>query len=162
MPGFPIRIFPDQSLLTAPRDFSQSSTSFIGNIRLGIHCVPLSTFLCIDLTSNWKIPTTCRQSLKNFLTSKLSKNLCLTLEGTFTRNVVAPLLLSSFPILPPQLAFCKVVSRCYFCDKKTSYDLLFYHTSPEVLLNIRLTVSYYTPHPRLLQEILLKIISYFH
>ena len=50
--GFPIRIFPDQSLLTAPRDFSQSSTSFIGIIRLGIHCVLLSTFLCIDLTSN--------------------------------------------------------------------------------------------------------------
>ena len=45
--GFPIRTFPDQSLLTAPRDLSQSSTSFIGNIRLGIRCVPLSTFLCI-------------------------------------------------------------------------------------------------------------------
>ena len=50
--GFPIRKFPDQSLLTAPRNLSQSSTSFIGNIRLGIHLVPLSTFLCIDLTSN--------------------------------------------------------------------------------------------------------------
>jgi hypothetical protein len=37
MPGFPIRTFPDQSLLTAPRDLSQSSTSFIGNIRQGIH-----------------------------------------------------------------------------------------------------------------------------
>ena len=55
--GFPIRIFPDQSLLTAPRDFSQSSTSFFGNIRLGIHFVPLSTFLCIDLTSNCWEPT---------------------------------------------------------------------------------------------------------
>ena len=52
MLGFPIRTFPDQSLLTAPRDLSQSSTSFIGNIRLGIHLAPLSTFLCIDLTSN--------------------------------------------------------------------------------------------------------------
>ena len=52
MLGFPIRRFPDQSLLTAPRNLSQSSTSFIGNIRLGIHLVPLSTFLCIDLTSN--------------------------------------------------------------------------------------------------------------
>ncbi len=38
--------------MTAPQDLSQSSTSFIGNIRLGIRCVPLSTFLCIDLTSN--------------------------------------------------------------------------------------------------------------
>jgi len=52
MLGFPIQKFPVQSLLTAPRDLSQSSTSFIGNIRLGIRCVPLSTFLCIDLTSS--------------------------------------------------------------------------------------------------------------
>ena len=52
MLGFPIRRSPDHSLLTATRSLSQSSTSFIGNIRLGIHCVPLSTFLCIDLTSN--------------------------------------------------------------------------------------------------------------
>ena len=52
MLGFPIRKSPDHSLLTATRSLSQSSTSFIGNIRLGIHCVPLSTFLCIDLTSN--------------------------------------------------------------------------------------------------------------
>lgn len=124
MSGFPIRIFPDQSLLTAPRDFSQSSTSFIGNIRLGIHCVPLSTFLCIDLTSNWKLPITCRQSLKNFLTFKLSKNLRLTLEGAFTRNTVAPLPLSSFPILPLQLAFCKVIIVVIFAIKNTSYDLL--------------------------------------
>lgn len=57
MLGFPIRTFPDQSLMTAPRDLSQSSTSFIGNIRLGIHFVPLSTFLCIDSTSNWNEPT---------------------------------------------------------------------------------------------------------
>ena len=52
MLGFPIRRSPDNSLLTATRSLSQSSTSFIGNIRLGIHFVPLSTFLCIDLTSN--------------------------------------------------------------------------------------------------------------
>ena len=52
MLGSPIRKSPDHSLLTATRSLSQSSTSFIGNIRLGIHLVPLSTFLCIDLTSN--------------------------------------------------------------------------------------------------------------
>ena len=51
--GFPIRIFPDQSLLAAPRDFSQSSTSFFGNICQGIRFVPLSTFLCIDWIGNW-------------------------------------------------------------------------------------------------------------
>lgn len=37
MLGSPIRKSPDQSLLTATRSLSQSSTSFIGNIRLGIH-----------------------------------------------------------------------------------------------------------------------------
>lgn len=57
MLGFPIRKFPDQSLMTALRDLSQSSTSFFGDIRQGIHFVPLSTFLCIDSTSNWLLPT---------------------------------------------------------------------------------------------------------
>ena len=57
MLGFPIRKFPDQSLMTALRDLSQSSTSFVGDIRQGIHFVPLSTFLCIDSTSNWLLPT---------------------------------------------------------------------------------------------------------
>ena len=51
--GFPIRIFPVQSLMTASRDFSQSSTSFIGSICQGIHFVPLSTFLCIDWIGSW-------------------------------------------------------------------------------------------------------------
>ena len=37
MLGFPIQKSPDQSLLTTPRGLSQPSTSFIGNIRLGIH-----------------------------------------------------------------------------------------------------------------------------
>lgn len=37
MLGFPIRNSPDHSLLTATRSLSQSSTSFIGDIRLGIH-----------------------------------------------------------------------------------------------------------------------------
>ena len=34
--GFPIRIFSDRSLYTAPRDFSQCPTSFIGTWRQGI------------------------------------------------------------------------------------------------------------------------------
>ena len=35
--GFPIRVSPDQSLLAAPRSFSQLSTPFIGIQRPGIH-----------------------------------------------------------------------------------------------------------------------------
>ena len=72
MLGFPIRKSPDQSLLTASRGLSQSSTSFIGNIRLGIHLVPLSTFLCIDLTSSCYFAITCYRQLKTqFLLFKL-------------------------------------------------------------------------------------------
>ena len=36
-PGFPIRISTDQSLLAAPRSFSQLATSFVGVWCLGIH-----------------------------------------------------------------------------------------------------------------------------
>ena len=116
--GFPIRIFPDQSLLTALRDFSQSSTSFIGNIRLGIHCVLLSTFLCIDLTSNWKIPITAVNLY--FLTNQIVKKLAVShVENTFTRGPQpTPLLFSSFVIVPLSLAYCKVVSCCFFCNKE--------------------------------------------
>ena len=39
-PGCPIRRSPDQSLLAAPRGFSQLSTSFIASHRLGIHHAP--------------------------------------------------------------------------------------------------------------------------
>ena len=39
-PGFPIRTSTDQSLLAAPRGFSQHVTSFIASIRQGIHQMP--------------------------------------------------------------------------------------------------------------------------
>jgi hypothetical protein len=39
--GSPIRRSPDHGPLTAPRSFSQSTTSFIGSWRLGIHRTPL-------------------------------------------------------------------------------------------------------------------------
>ncbi len=41
MPGSPIRISTDLSLLAAPRGFSQLTTSFFVSWRLGIHHVPL-------------------------------------------------------------------------------------------------------------------------
>ncbi len=41
--GFPIRTFTGQRLLTARRDFSQSSTSFIASDRQGIHQMPFLT-----------------------------------------------------------------------------------------------------------------------
>ncbi len=39
--GSPIRVPPDQRLMTAPRGFSQPSTPFVGPLRQGIHHVPL-------------------------------------------------------------------------------------------------------------------------
>ncbi len=39
--GFPIRIFPDRSLLPTPRNFSQANTSFFACNRQGIHHVHL-------------------------------------------------------------------------------------------------------------------------
>ena len=41
--GSPIRIFPDHSLLAAPRDFSQLATSFFACPRQGIHTHALSS-----------------------------------------------------------------------------------------------------------------------
>jgi hypothetical protein len=38
--GFPIRIFPDQSLLATPRNLTQRATSFIASYRQGIHQTP--------------------------------------------------------------------------------------------------------------------------
>ena len=53
IPGCPIRKFMYQSLLTAPHDLSQSSTSFIASISLGIHRTPLKAYIIrsLDLTS---------------------------------------------------------------------------------------------------------------
>jgi hypothetical protein len=45
-PGFPIRMSTDQSLLAAPRGFSQRATSFIASWRQGIHQMPFS---CLSL-----------------------------------------------------------------------------------------------------------------
>ena len=83
MLGSPIRKSPDHSLLTATRSLSQSSTSFIGNIRLGIHFVPLSTFLCIDLTSNCYRAKTKPSIYKNsnFFCKLLTSLRCHTLRA---------------------------------------------------------------------------------
>ena len=51
MLGCPIRISPDQSLLAAPRGFSQPITSFIASTSQGIHLWPLISFLyCVSTT----------------------------------------------------------------------------------------------------------------
>jgi hypothetical protein len=57
-------------------------------------------------------------------------------------------------MLPPILAYCLGVIRCYFCDKKYLLRFAFYHTSPEVLLNIRLTALNYTLRLLFLQGVL--------
>ena len=46
--GSPIQIFTDQRLLSSPRDFSQSATSFFASNRQGIHQMPFS-FLILTM-----------------------------------------------------------------------------------------------------------------
>jgi hypothetical protein len=43
--GCPIRKFPDQRVLSPPRNLSQSATSFIASYRLGIHQTPFSRLI---------------------------------------------------------------------------------------------------------------------
>jgi hypothetical protein len=45
--GFPIRIFTDQSLFAAPRNFSQRTTSFIASQCQGIHQMLLSRLITL-------------------------------------------------------------------------------------------------------------------
>ena len=102
MLGFPIRRSPDHSLLTATRSLSQSSTSFIGNIRLGIHLVPLSTFLCIDLTSNCY-----SQLLAVNLISYITKllNNCTLSEAHISLHHQTDVRLSAFQVRLRQLIY---------------------------------------------------------
>jgi hypothetical protein len=60
--GFPIRISPDQSLLAAPRSFSQLIASFFAFLRLGIHTHALSS-LTIKSTSHTFRPRGSRERL---------------------------------------------------------------------------------------------------
>ena len=48
--GFPIRIFPDQSLLAAPQDFSQPVTSFFASRCQGIHQMPFRRLIQLKTT----------------------------------------------------------------------------------------------------------------
>ena len=57
--GSPIRIFTDQSLFSAPRDFSQSITSFIASHCQGIHQMPFSSWfslcVCVILSHTYRL-----------------------------------------------------------------------------------------------------------
>ena len=50
-PGFPIRKFSDQSLLTAPQDLSQRATSFIASARQGIHRMLLRRLITLIIAA---------------------------------------------------------------------------------------------------------------
>ena len=50
LPGFPIRVSAGQSLFTALRGFSQSTTPFFGSWRQGIHHTPLvACYICLGI-----------------------------------------------------------------------------------------------------------------
>ncbi len=60
--GCPIRISTDQSLLSAPRGFSQSATSFIASLCQGIHQMP---FYTLDLVTRRGKPCAERPHLRH-------------------------------------------------------------------------------------------------
>ena len=55
MLGCPIQTFPDQSLFSAPRNFSQSITSFIASYCQGIHQMPFSYLILLCVCEILKI-----------------------------------------------------------------------------------------------------------
>ncbi len=55
-PGFPIRKSTDQSLLTAPRSFSQCATSFIASQCQGIHQMPLRRLISASVSRTGTSP----------------------------------------------------------------------------------------------------------
>jgi hypothetical protein len=63
-PGCPIRISTDQSLLAAPRGFSQRATSFIASWRQGIHQMPFSrlSFLALEPAATVPLPAIANRS----------------------------------------------------------------------------------------------------
>src|ERR1700737_4347893 len=69
--GCPIRTSPDQSLLAAPRGFSQPSTSFIGSWCQGIHRAPLLARR-LDLSNSPSRQDQCSQKNPCCLLSKCS------------------------------------------------------------------------------------------
>ena len=54
--GFPIRKFSDQSLLAAPQDLSQRTTSFFASQRQGIHQIPLRHLIALIIDAHHAIP----------------------------------------------------------------------------------------------------------
>ena len=59
--GLPIRIFTDQSLFAAPRNFSQRTTSFIASQRQGIHRMPLSHLITLIIDAHARVSPRRRQ-----------------------------------------------------------------------------------------------------
>lgn len=170
MLGFPIRRSPDNSLLTATRSLSQSSTSFIGNIRLGIHFVPLSTFLCIDLTSNCYLHNYLPSIFKKFfLHHQIVKKLYSHLERTFPLHLAyADVILSAFQEdflqLDPSYHQDSTLSRdfrCNLCDKKEPPRFTFYFVNRQRFLGtFALLNTQYTPFICRLQGVLVTIFCY--
>src|SRR5439155_6138870 len=85
--GCPIRTSPDQSLLAAPRGFSQPSTSFIGSWCQGIHRAPLLARR-LDLSNSPSRQDQCSQFSKTLVFSTSLGldvlNVCICLLNYFS------------------------------------------------------------------------------
>src|SRR6266851_4045673 len=89
--GCPIRTSPDQSLLAAPRGFSQPSTSFIGSWCQGIHRAPLLARR-LDLSNSPSRQDQCSQKTLVFSTSlgARTERLYLSAQLLFSSSGTSP------------------------------------------------------------------------
>src|SRR5882762_5437365 len=91
--GCPIRTSPDQSLLAAPRGFSQPSTSFIGSWCQGIHRAPLLARR-LDLSNSPSRQDQCSQkktlvSVQYFARRERTERLYLSAQLLFSSSGAA-------------------------------------------------------------------------
>ena len=91
-PGFPIRIFRDRRLFTAPPDFSQCPTSFFGIQRQGI----LRKLFVASFVMQGTGPSSGLYSLSRLL---ISQNLLLKFFSVFFTFDLAYILYSVFNVL---------------------------------------------------------------
>ena len=90
-PGFPIRTFTDQSLLTAPHDFSQCATSFIASWCQGIHQMLLKRLIQQNFPSRAGTSPTHSTDQIDFKTSKnLCTPACKTKSPTRVKDKASP------------------------------------------------------------------------
>lgn len=96
-----------KACLTAPRSFSQSTTSFIGILRLGIHCMRLSNFLRSRICAVLACFLTESETLPKLLANRQVSNALSIAHRTAVRIALSSLL---------PLRFIQAQIRVFLCN----------------------------------------------